>query len=140
MSPSIPAHIQHLECLARLTKIGDITKLPTSAAVATNCAWAHKKDTLRLYQPTIGWYALHIIRPSYHRLRASYRVLGAQVHYVWWYEWPIWSSAVLSVVDDIEHWEQCATLQGLSYQPPQFDLIVVSSPPSKLHQFILWCF
>ena len=99
-----------------------------------------QEGTLKLYQSTIGWYALHIIRPSYHKLQTSQKVLGAQVHYVQWYKWPIWSSAALPTIDDIGYWEWCAALQGLSCKPSRFDLVMVSSPPSKLHQFILGCF
>ena len=139
-SPSTFEHIRRLEGPVGPIETWSITNLRASAGGAASNARAHRKGTLRLHQPTIGWYALHVVQPSYHKLRASQRVPGAQVHYVRWYEWPIWSSIALSTVDDIGHWEWCTTLQGISCQPPWFDLVMVSSPPSKLHQFISQCF
>lgn len=127
-SPGIPMHIRHLEGLVRAIKIGGITKLLAFAARATNRAWARRKDTLRFYQSMVGWYALHAIQPSYHKLRTFQRVLSAQVHYVRWYKWPIWSSVALPTVDYIGHWERCVALQGLSYQPYRLSLVMVSSP------------
>lgn len=73
-------HIRCLEGSIRPTETRGATKLLATADRAANSARVHRKGHPRPHQLKTGWYAFHVIQPSYNQLRAFERLLSAPMY------------------------------------------------------------
>lgn len=81
-------HVRDSKGLFRSPSCGTYARMTLSTTKIASWSVAHTGST-RLYQPMVGWHALHAVRPPYYQLWAAQGISNVEVHNIRQNKWPV---------------------------------------------------